>query len=131
MLVMITDMDMVILTIIMVILMNIITNTTIIMIITTIMTTMRNLEKKGALQHTLKQRTYVYTAALKKPEAIRRVLKDVVSVFFGSSYKELANALVDGEIMADEEVASILETINRMKHEKREDTEKDGGTDHE
>jgi BlaI family transcriptional regulator, penicillinase repressor len=94
---------------------------------TTIMTTMRNLEKKGALRHTSEQRTYVYTAVLKKPDAVRRVLKDIVSIFFRSSYTELANALVDGEIMADDEVASVIEVINRMNYVKSRESKHGNG----
>ena len=82
---------------------------------TTIMSTMRNLERKGVLEHNLNVRTYVYQATLSKKEAVGRLFKDIVNTFFRGSYHQLANALVSQEELDAEELQSIYETLETMK----------------
>ena len=76
----------------------------------TVRTLLRVLEAKGYLRHEARGKTYLYCAAIAQCTAQRRVLRSVLTRFFGGSAHDLVLRLIEDErITADE-----LELLRRL-----------------
>jgi len=81
---------------------------------TTVLTMMRNLAKKGFLDHRVDGRTYIYHATV-EPEVIRgSLLKDTLEKVFQGSSVELVQSLLHKEKLTEDEVAQIKKLIEEL-----------------
>jgi len=81
-----------------------------------VLTTIRILEKKGYVQHVKEGRAHVYMPLVKREEATRFEIKNLVGRFFQNSHELLLlNILEDKSISADE-----LTRLKQLLREGRE-----------
>jgi len=77
----------------------------------TILTMMRSLENKGYLEHTVKDRTYVYRATIAQQDVRCNVLGDVMSRLFDGSPSLLVNSLLAQKNISDADIKQIKKLI--------------------
>ncbi len=84
----------------------------------TILTMMRKLEQKGYLDHTVRERTYVYRATIGQQDTRSDLLGDLVARLFDGSPALLVNSLLDQKGISEEEVQQIKALIReRSDHD--------------
>ena len=84
----------------------------------TILTMMRKLEQKGYLQHTVEERTYVYSATIKQEDTRSNLLGDLLSRVFEGSPTLLVNSLLDQKGISSKEIEQIKSLIQeRSSHD--------------
>lgn len=70
-------------------------------------TLLRVLERKGYLTHEVRGKAYVYRAAVERRKAQRRVLRSVVSRFFGGNAEDLVMRLIEDEQITPEQLREL------------------------
>lgn len=79
----------------------------------TVRTVLRRLEEKGYLSHTLRERTFVYTAAASRSQVAARAVKRVVDWICGGSVEEVLIGMVDTKMVDRETIAKLSRRIEQ------------------
>ena len=80
---------------------------------TTVLTTLQILEKKGIVGHEKRGRAYLYYPLLRKREATRHAVDEVIGRFFDGSAKELMLNIIDNDEIDEAELAEMKKLIER------------------
>ena len=72
-----------------------------------IMTMLGVLERKGFVDHSVDDRTFVFSAVLDERAARRTAVKSVLANFFGGSVKSLVSTLIDDEKITHDEIREM------------------------
>ncbi len=86
---------------------------------TTVLTILRILERKGYLKHRKVSRAFVYYPVVKRNEASRSAVKDIMRKFFDDSPELLVLSVIENERIDADELSRLKNMI-----EKYEETEK-------
>ncbi len=81
----------------------------------TVRTVLKRLEEKGYLEHSVENRTFLYTAKETRSSAAARAVKGIVDRFCNGSVEEVLVGLVDAEILDRRELARLAEKIAKAK----------------
>jgi predicted transcriptional regulator len=73
----------------------------------TVRTLLRVLESKGYLRHEARGKSYIYSAVIERRKAQRRVLRSVLSRFFGGSAEDLVLRLIEDERITREQLDEL------------------------
>jgi BlaI family transcriptional regulator, penicillinase repressor len=77
------------------------------------------LEAKGYVRHREQGPRYVYSPTTPRTTARRSALQQLVRVFFSGSPGQAAAALLKDEHWTDEELASLMAEVERVRRERR------------
>ena len=77
----------------------------------TVQTLLRKLEQKGAIDHDIDYRTFIFYPLVKEDEVTRYGLKDFVDRMFAGSPSGLVSYLIKNEDISQEELKKISELI--------------------
>lgn len=77
----------------------------------TISTMVRILEVKGFLGYEAFGKTHRYYSLISKEEYNKLTLKNVISNYFGNSYKNVVSLLVEEEYISIDELKQLIKTI--------------------
>ena len=86
---------------------------------TTITTTLKNLEKKGYVNHHVEERTFIYKPIIEKKAIQSSILKDIVDSVFQGSGMQLMNTLVDNNKISEKEIEELLHYIHSVSKDKK------------
>jgi len=82
---------------------------------TTFSTVIRGLEEKGYVSHKAYGKNHEYFPLIKKEEYRTKFMKDVVTDYFGSSYKNVVSFLVDEKKLSAEDLKKLIQIIEKGK----------------
>jgi BlaI family transcriptional regulator, penicillinase repressor len=82
---------------------------------TTFSTVIRALEEKGYVSHKAYGKNHEYFPLVKKEEYRKLFMKDVVTDYFGSSYKNVVSFFVDEKKLSANDLKKLLEIIEKGK----------------
>jgi predicted transcriptional regulator len=85
----------------------------------TVRTVLRRLEDKGYLQHTVDNRTFIYTATEERSKAAARAVKRIVDRFCNGSVEEVLVGMVDAQILDRKELQRLADKIAKAKGAKK------------
>ncbi len=77
----------------------------------TVSTIIRILEQKGFVDHKAYGRTYLYFPLIQKSEYTRSYFRNMITNYFGNSYKSLASFFTKEESLSLEELEEIQQLI--------------------
>lgn len=77
------------------------------------------LEQKGQVKHVDDGVRYIYSATASPVTATRRALRDHLRVFFEGSRSRMVTALLREGDWTDEELDSLREELDRLRHERK------------
>jgi BlaI family penicillinase repressor len=80
---------------------------------TTFSTVIRILEEKGYVTHKAYGKNHEYYPLIKKEEYKKMFMKDIVTDYFGSSYKNVVNFFVDEKKISAEDLKKIIQIIEK------------------
>lgn len=83
----------------------------------TVQTLLRKLEAKGAIQHEVEDRTFVFRSLVKEDRVKRGATRDLLDRVFGGSVAELVSYLLQNERVPAEELRQIRKLIEQQKRE--------------
>jgi predicted transcriptional regulator len=81
----------------------------------TVRTVLKRLEDKGYLEHTVENRTFLYSATEGRAVAAARAVKAIVDRFCNGSMEDVLLGLVDAEILEQRELQRLAEKIAKAK----------------
>lgn len=84
----------------------------------TLSTVVRILEEKGHVAHEVFGSTYRYYAIAKKEDFMRQSFSRLVKDYFNNSYKNAVSALVETEVLSDDDLAEIMALIEQKSAKK-------------
>ena len=90
---------------------------------TTVATVMKQLEGKKFLDHSEKERTYVYRPAIDQKSISQGLLKELIDGLFDGSAAKLITALVQGNQITEDDLEEIQQII--LDHRKPEVSKND------
>ncbi|MEZ5490279.1 MAG: BlaI/MecI/CopY family transcriptional regulator [Gammaproteobacteria bacterium] len=79
----------------------------------TVQTTLRILERKGYVSHTISGRTFIFQPIVEKDKASKEALKKVLNSFFNDSPHSLVANLLEDEELDEAEIRRLKELIER------------------
>ncbi len=82
---------------------------------TTFSTVVRGLEEKGYIGHKAYGKNHEYFPLIKKEEYRKIFMKEVVSDYFGSSYKNVVSFFVDEKKLSTDDLKKLIEIIEKGK----------------
>ena len=82
---------------------------------TTFSTIIRGLEEKGYIGHKAYGKNHEYFPLIKKEEYRKTFMKEVVSDYFGSSYKNVVSFFVDEKKLSTDDLKKLIEIIEKGK----------------
>lgn len=82
---------------------------------TTFSTVIRGLETKGYVDHKAYGKNHEYFPLVKKEEYRKLFMKDVVTDYFGSSYKNVVSFLVNEKKLSAEDLKKLMQIIEKGK----------------
>ena len=82
---------------------------------TTFSTVIRGLEEKGYVSHKAYGKNHEYYPLVKKEEYRKLFMKDVVTDYFGSSYKNVVSFFVDEKRLSANDLKKLIEIIEKGK----------------
>ena len=82
---------------------------------TTIATMIKEIERKGYLTHTTRDRTYVYTPTVAREDISQGMVTDLVDAIFDGSAANLVMTLIQQEKLSDSELAEIRRLIDSQQ----------------
>ena len=82
---------------------------------TTFSTVIRGLEEKGYIGHKAYGKNHEYFPLIKKEEYRKIFMKEVVSDYFGSSYKNVVSFFVDEKKLSTDDLKKLIEIIEKGK----------------
>jgi BlaI family transcriptional regulator, penicillinase repressor len=80
---------------------------------TTFSTVIRGLEEKGYVSHKAYGKNHEYFPLIKKEEYRKLFMKDVVTDYFGSSYKNVVSFFVDEKKLSAKDLKKLIEIIEK------------------
>lgn len=80
---------------------------------TTFSTVIRGLEEKGFVSHKAYGKNHEYFPLVKKEEYRKLFMKQVVSDYFGSSYKNVVSFFVDEKKLSTDDLRKLIEIIDK------------------
>lgn len=80
----------------------------------TVSTIIRILEQKGFIEHKAYGRTHVYFPVISKNEYTKSYFRNMVTNYFGNSYRSLASFFTKEENLSLEELEAIRKLINEQ-----------------
>lgn len=80
---------------------------------TTFASVIRGLEEKGYIGHKAYGKNHEYFPIVKKEEYRKTFMKEVVSDYFGSSYKNVVSFFVDEKKISANDLRKLIEIIER------------------
>jgi len=80
---------------------------------TTFSSVIRGLEEKGYVNHKAYGKNHEYYPGIKKEEYRRIFMKEVVSDYFGSSYKNVVSFFVDEKKLKADDLKKLIEIIEK------------------
>jgi BlaI family penicillinase repressor len=83
----------------------------------TVQTLLRKLEAKGAVEHEVDDRTFVFRAVVKEDRVKRGATRDLLDRVFGGSVAELVSYLLHHERVSAAELRRIRKLIEQQKTE--------------
>ncbi|SRR6266571_4375020 len=86
---------------------------------TTVQTMLNILHRKGRVKRTLKDRAYVYKAAVTRTQFISRHLGDLVDRLFGGSAENLVMSLVEAKHLTPEKLARLNKLLEEQEEKKK------------
>ena len=81
----------------------------------TVRTVLKRLEDKGYLEHSVENRTFLYSATEGRAAAAARAVKAIVDRFCNGSVEDVLLGLVDAEILDQRELQRLAEKIAKAK----------------
>jgi BlaI family transcriptional regulator, penicillinase repressor len=88
----------------------------------TIRTVLRRLEEKGYLNHTMDNRTFLYSPAEAAPMVAGRAVKRILEWFCEGSVEQLLVGMVDSSVLDRKELQRLAELIGAAKTDGKTDT---------
>ena len=85
---------------------------------TTVATFVKILENKGFVGHEPKGKGFVYFPQVARKEYAKRHVSSMLSTYFGGSISQLVSFFSQHENISSQEMAEILEIMERVKNEK-------------
>jgi predicted transcriptional regulator len=82
---------------------------------TTFSSVIRILEEKGFVGHKAYGKNHEYFPLVKKEEYRKTYIKEVVSDYFGSSYKNVVSFFVDENKLSKDDLKKLIEIIEKGK----------------
>lgn len=82
---------------------------------TTFSSVIRILEEKGYIDHKAYGKNHEYFPLVKKEEYRKIYIKEVVSDYFGSSYKNVVSFFVDEKKLSTDDLKKLIEIIEKGK----------------
>ncbi len=82
---------------------------------TTFSTVIRGLEDKGYVDHKAYGKNHEYFPLIKKEEYRKAFMKEVVTDYFGSSYKNVVSFFVDEKKLNAEDLKKLIQIIEKGK----------------
>jgi BlaI family transcriptional regulator, penicillinase repressor len=82
---------------------------------TTFSSVIRGLEEKGYIGHKAYGKNHEYFPLIKKEEYRNFFMKEVVSDYFGSSYKNVVSFFVDENKLSTDDLKKLIEIIEKGK----------------
>jgi BlaI family transcriptional regulator, penicillinase repressor len=82
---------------------------------TTFSSIIRGLEEKGYVGHKAYGKNHEYYPLVKKDEFRKKFMKDVVSDYFGSSYKNVVSFFVDEKKLSADDLKKLIQIIEKGK----------------
>jgi BlaI family transcriptional regulator, penicillinase repressor len=82
---------------------------------TTFSSVIRGLEEKGFIDHKAYGKNHEYYPLIKKEEYKKMFMKEVVSDYFGSSYKNVVSFFVNENNLSTEDLKKLIEIIEKGK----------------
>jgi len=79
----------------------------------TVATLLRRLEEKGYLKHRVRGKAFVYVAAAKKEEVIKKTIGDLVQRLFGGNPVPLIQHLALHSEISDEDIEKLKELAKK------------------
>jgi len=79
----------------------------------TVQTLLRKLEQKGAVDHDIDDRTFIFYTLVDAEKVKRNGLRDLIDRMFAGSPEGLVSHLIKHEKFSPEELKKILELINK------------------
>ena len=83
----------------------------------TVQTVLRSLEKRGLVQHTTRDRMFVFRPQLSQAELQRGMLRDLLERIFGGSPQSLVATLLDSTPVTDQELAALKQILADREQE--------------
>lgn len=80
---------------------------------TTFSSVIRGLEEKGYVSHKAYGKNHEYYPVIKKEEYRRAFMKNVVTDYFGSSYKNVVSFIVNEKKMNADDLRKLIEIIEK------------------
>ncbi len=81
----------------------------------TVQTLLRKLENKGAIDHDIDERTFIFYPLVEVENVTRSALKDFVDKIFEGSPAGLVSYLIKNEYIPPEELENIRKLINKRE----------------
>ena len=81
----------------------------------TVQTLLRKLENKGAIDHDIDERTFIFYTLVEVENVTRSALKDFVDKIFEGSPAGLVSYLIKNEYLPPEELDNIRKLINKKE----------------
>jgi BlaI family transcriptional regulator, penicillinase repressor len=82
---------------------------------TTFSSVIRGLEEKGYVSHKAYGKNHEYFPIVKKEEYRKMFMKDVVTDYFGSSYKNVVSFFVDENKLSTDDLKKLIQIIEKGK----------------
>ena len=79
----------------------------------TVQTLLRKLEQKGAIDHDVKDRTFIFYPLIEAEKVTKYITRDLVDRIFGGSPVGMVSHLLKHEKISPEELEKIRELINK------------------
>jgi predicted transcriptional regulator len=92
---------------------------------TTVQTMLNVLHRKGKVKRTLKDRAYRYRPAVKRLQAVRQTLGDVIDRMFGGSTESLVLSLVETRHLRPEQLVELTRLVTEAQLEDGDDDDRD------
>ena len=81
----------------------------------TVQTLLRKLEEKGAVDHDIDHRTFIFYPLVKEKNATQHAVRNFVENVFSGSPGSLVSFLIDEKQLSSEELKKIRELIDRKE----------------
>ena len=81
----------------------------------TVQTLLRELEKKGAIDHDINDRTFIFFPCVENEKVTKKALRDFIDHIFAGSPGKLVSYLVQNEKIPPRELEKIREMIDQQE----------------
>ena len=81
----------------------------------TVQTLLRGLEHKGAIDHDIDYRTFIYYPLVKKEQVIKHSISDMIDIFFAGSTSSLVSFLAKNQYISPKELKEVSDKLAQEK----------------